>query len=71
MLGKKYGQTCLYRASQVALGVKNPLSSAGDIRDADTIPGLGRSPEGEHWQSTPVFLAGESQGQRSLVTYSP
>ena len=25
--------------------VKNPPSSAGDVRDADSIPGLGRSPE--------------------------
>ena len=24
-----------------------------------------------HWQSTPVFLPGESHGQRSLVGYSP
>ena len=26
--------------------VKNPPASAGDIRDADSIPGLGRSPGG-------------------------
>ena len=32
--------------SQVALVVKNPLSNAGDIRDVDSIPGLGRSPGG-------------------------
>ena len=25
----------------------------------------------EEWQSTPVFLPGESHGQRSLVGYSP
>ena len=30
-------------ASQVALGVKNLSANAGDIRDADWIPGLGRS----------------------------
>ena len=34
--------------SQVALVVKNPLANAGDIRDAVSIPGLGRSPEGGH-----------------------
>ena len=33
-------------ASQVALVVKNPLANAGDIRDADSIPGSGRSPGG-------------------------
>ena len=31
-------------ASQVALVVKNPPASAGDIRDLGSIPGLGRSP---------------------------
>ena len=31
-------------ASQVALVVKNPLTSAGDIRDVGLIRGLGRSP---------------------------
>ena len=31
---------------QVALVVKNPPANAGDIRDADSIPGLGRSPGG-------------------------
>ena len=31
-------------ASQVMLVVKNPLVSAGDIRDTGSVPGLGRSP---------------------------
>ena len=35
-------------ASQVALVVKNPPANAGDIRDAGSIPGLGRSPGGGH-----------------------
>ena len=34
--------------SQVVLVVKNPPANAGDIRDADLIPGLGRSPGGGH-----------------------
>ena len=34
--------------SQVALVVKNLPASAGDIRDAGLISGLGRSPEGRH-----------------------
>ena len=33
---------------QVALVVKNPLANAGGIRDADSLPGLGRSTEGGH-----------------------
>ena len=35
-----------YGVSQVALVVKNLPASAGDIRDAGSIPGLGRSPGG-------------------------
>ena len=35
-------------ASQVALVVKNPPASAGDIRDMGSISGSGRSPGGRH-----------------------
>ena len=35
-------------ASQVVLMTKNPPARAGDIRDAGSIPGLGRSPGGGH-----------------------
>ena len=35
-------------ASQVALEVKSPSASAGDIRKAGSVPGLGRSPAGGH-----------------------
>ena len=36
----------LLRVSQVALVLKNPTANVGDIRDAGSIPGLGRSPQG-------------------------
>ena len=36
------------RASQVVLVVKNLPTDAGDIRDAGSIPGLGRSPGRAH-----------------------
>ena len=36
----------MYMASQVALVVKNLPANAGDIREAGSIPGLGRSPAG-------------------------
>ena len=36
----------LLRASQVALVVKNPPATAGDVRHPGSIPGLGRSPGG-------------------------
>ena len=38
-------------ASQVALVVKNPPVNAGDVRDADSVPGLGRAPGGGHSNS--------------------
>ena len=54
-----------YGASEMVLVVKNPPAYAG------SIPGSGRSPGGGHDQPTPVFLPGESHGQKSLVGYSP
>ena len=38
----------IYWASQVALVVKNQLANAEDLRDAGSIPGLGRCPGGGH-----------------------
>ena len=51
-------------AFQVVLVVKNPPANTGDIRDIGSIPGSGRFP----WRRkcSPVFLPGESHGQRSL-----
>ena len=46
---------------------KPPRANSEDIRDVDLIPGLGKSPG----EPTPVFLPGETLGQRSLVGYSP
>ena len=37
-----------FRASWVALAIKNPTAKAGDIRDMGSIPGSGRSPGGEY-----------------------
>jgi len=55
----------------MALVVKDEPANAGDARDADSIPGSGRSPWRRVQQPTPVFLPGESHGQRSLEGYSP
>ena len=55
-------------ASQVMLVVKNPPADAGDIRELGSILGIHWR---RAWHSTPVFLPGESQGQRSLVGHSP
>ena len=48
--------------------VKNLPFNAGDV---GSVPGLGRFPWRRALQSNPVFLPGESHGQRSLVSYSP
>ena len=42
------GISALIRASQMVLGVKNMSAVQVDLRDADLIPGLGRSPGGGH-----------------------
>ena len=52
--------------------VKASASNAGDL---GSIPGsdpwVGKILWRRKWQPTPVFLPGESDGQRSLVGYSP
>ena len=70
-----WGEESKYEIARVcipsALVIKNLSANAGDVRDTDLIPGSGRSPAPRAWQPTPVFLPGESHGQRSLVGYSP
>ena len=48
------------------LGVSVGKESACSVGDPGLIPGLGRSPGKGEWQSTPVFLPGESHGHRNL-----
>ena len=50
--------------------VKNPPANAGDIRDADLIPELGRSPRGEHSNPLHYSCLENSHGQRSLASYN-
>ena len=57
-------------ASQVALVVKLPPANAGDIRDGFS-PWVGKIPWRKAWQLIPVFLPGESYGERNLADYSP
>ena len=45
---------------------KESTCNAGDL---GSIPGLGKSPGGRAWQPIPVFLPGESHGQRRLAGY--
>ena len=55
-------------ASQVALVVKNLPTNAGG---PGSIPGLGRSPGGEHGNSLQYSCPENLHGQRSLMDYSP
>ena len=48
----------------------NGKESTCNAGHSGSTPELGRSLGGRAWQSTPVFLPGESHGQRSLVGYS-
>ena len=57
--------------SVVALVVKNPPANVGDIRDADSVPGLGRSSGGGHGNPLQYSCLENPHGQRSLVGYSP
>ena len=58
-------------ASQVAPVVKNLPAKVENIRDTGFDPWVEKIPWRWAWQPTPVFLPGESHGQRSLVAYSP
>ena len=49
--------------------VKHLPANAGDVIDVGLIPGLEKIPWRRAWQPTPVFLPGESHGQRSLADY--
>ena len=54
----------------MALVVKNPPVNAGDIRDAGSIPGLGRSPGRAH--GNPLqYSCLENPMDRSMAGYGP
>ena len=52
------------------LSGKEFTCNAGDTGDAGSIPCVGKIPWRRAWQSIPVFLPGESHGQRSPAGYS-
>ena len=53
------------------LVVKNPLASVGRHKRCEFYPCVEQTPWRRKWQPTPVFLLGESHGQRSLAGCSP
>ena len=59
------------RASQVALVVKNLPANAGDLRDAVSIPGLGRCPGGGHSNPLQYFCLENSMDRGVWRANSP
>ena len=57
-------------ASQVGLVRKNPSANAGNM-SCGFNPWVEKIPWRRAWQHTPVFLPGESHGQRSLSGCGP
>ena len=57
-------------ASQMALAVKNLPANSGGIREEDSIPGSGRSPERGHGNPLQYFFLENPHGYRSLEGYS-
>ena len=58
-------------ASQVMLVLNNLPANAGDLKRLGLDPWVRKILWRRKWQPTPVFLPGESYGQRSLAGYSP
>ena len=55
----------------MALVVNNLPANVGDIKDAGSIPGLGRSSGGGHGNPLQYSCLENPHGQRSLEGYSP
>ena len=51
--------------------VENPLANVGDVRDASSISGSGRSPGGGNGNPLQYSCLKNSMGKKSLVGYSP
>ena len=62
--------TMLYSSFPGGTEVKNLPANAGDTRDVVRSLG-GEEPLEDGMETPPVFLPGESHGQRSLAGYSP
>ena len=58
-------------SSSRPLVIKKPACQCRRHKRKGFYPWVGKIPWRRKWQLTPVFLPGESLGQRSLVGYSP
>ena len=70
-MGFILGMQCWYRASQEVVMVKSLLVNVGYAERPAYNPWVRKIPWRRKWQTTLIFLPGESHEQRSLVGYSP
>ena len=70
-VAKINSKTLLPDLSEVALVVKNLPANAGDIRDASSVPGSGRSPGEGTGNPLQYFCLENPHEHRSLVGCSP
>ena len=66
----KYHRLGGLRAFQMVSG-KESVCQSRSYRVRMFSPWVGKIPWRSKWQHTPVFLPGESPGERSLAGYSP
>ena len=66
-----YTLTIHHRGFPGGANGKEPTCQCRRYKRCRFDPWVGKIPWRRAWQSTPVFLPGESHGQRSLVGYSP
>ena len=66
-----YLTICIWRASQVALVVKDTPTNAGDTKIQVQSPGQEDQLEEGMATHSSILLPGESHGQKSLEGYSP
>ena len=55
----------------MVLAVKNPPANAGDMKDAGSIPGLGRSPGGGHGNPLQYSYLENPMEEEPGMGYSP
>ena len=67
--GASYQSLLFLRGLGVSLVPQTVKSVCCNAGDPGSMPGSGRAPWGRERPPTPVFLPGESQGQRKLVGY--
>ena len=62
---------CIYMGIPGGASDKEPACQCRRQERHGFTPWVGKIPWRREWQPIPVFLPGESRGQRSLVGYSP